>query len=81
MDQSGPTGREWGAITTEVEKLSHDLKNMKMVVNAMSDEIDALEISLSSTTSKNIHNYSSLHCFCKYRCFYSTGTRRMNTKP
>ena len=35
-----------------MEKLSHDLKNMKMVVNAMSDEIDALEISLSALQAK-----------------------------
>tara|TARA_R110000751_G_scaffold90967_1_gene178370 strand:+ start:1337 stop:1570 length:234 start_codon:yes stop_codon:yes gene_type:complete len=48
----GPTGREWGTITAEVEKLSHDLRNMKMVVNAMSDEIDALENSLSTLQAK-----------------------------
>jgi hypothetical protein len=48
----GPTGREWGSITTEVEKLSHDLKNMKLAISLMSDEIDALESTLTALQAK-----------------------------
>ena len=48
----GPTGREWGTITTEVEKLSHDLKNMKLAISLMSDEIDVLESTLSTLQAK-----------------------------
>ena len=52
MPDSGPTGREWGEITNEVGKLSHDVRNLRMVTAAMSEEIDALEISLSSLQVK-----------------------------
>ena len=37
--ENGPTGREWGSLTREVEEIRHDLRNMKMVVDAQSEMI------------------------------------------
>jgi len=48
----GPTGREWGTLTTEVKKLSYDMKNLRTSINLMADEIDKLESSLSSLQTK-----------------------------
>jgi len=41
--ENGPTGREWGSLTREVEEIRHDLRNMKMVVDAQSEMIRDVE--------------------------------------
>lgn len=76
MDESGPTGREWGAITTEVEKLSHDLRNMKMVVNAMSDEIDSLENSLSTLQAKIYTTMAVCTAFASVAAFVTQAVQK-----
>lgn len=48
----GPDGREWGALTMEVQKMAHELKNLKHSVNLLSDEVDSLEKSLDNLQSK-----------------------------
>ena len=49
---NGPTGREWGSLTQEVQELRHDIKNMRMVVDAQTEIIRDLELRLSSISTK-----------------------------
>ena len=48
----GPTGREWGALTTEVKKMSHEIRNVKQSLTLLAEEIDSLETSLTSLQTK-----------------------------
>lgn len=49
---SGPTGREWGEMTKEVEELRHDLRNMRTIVNHHSELVHELEVRLHSLNTK-----------------------------
>ncbi len=41
--ENGPSGREWGSLTREVHEIRHDLRNLKMVVDAQLELIRDVE--------------------------------------
>lgn len=38
-----PNEREWGALETKMEQLIHNQRNMKMIIDLLSDECKLLE--------------------------------------
>ena len=52
VSSNGPTGREWGSLTKEVQELRHDIKNIQMVMDAQTEIIRDLELRLSSISTK-----------------------------
>ncbi len=42
-----PTEREWGALATQLEQLSHRQRNMQMVINAIQEEQQTLRAELA----------------------------------
>ena len=50
--ENGPTGREWGNLTREVEEIRHDLRNLKMITDAHAESIRDIEVRLGSLNAK-----------------------------
>ena len=50
--ENGPTGREWGNLTREVEEIRHDLRNLKMIADAHSESVRDIEVHLGSLNAK-----------------------------
>jgi len=50
--ESGPTGREWGNLTREVEEIRHDLRNLKMVSDSHAEDLRDIESRLRSLNAK-----------------------------
>jgi hypothetical protein len=50
--ENGPTGREWGNLTREVEEIRHDLRNLKMITDAYAENVRDIEVKLGSLNAK-----------------------------
>ena len=50
--ENGPTGREWGEMSREVQEIRHDLRNMKLLVEHQYELIRELEAKYGSMNTK-----------------------------
>ena len=49
---NGPTGREWGNLTREVEEIRHDRRNLKMITDMYTNIVRDMEVRLGSLNAK-----------------------------
>jgi len=50
--ENGPTGREWGEMSREVQEIRHDLRNMKLLVDHQYELLRELEAKYGSMNAK-----------------------------
>jgi len=49
---NGPSGREWGNLTREVQEIRHDLRNLKMIADATQVQLQSIELRTNALNTK-----------------------------